>query len=313
MVGQLRGRVVEAQDDPAGVEPLEDVVEIALAGRDQPGRLLRRSDRALEGRVDAGGPQAGTAEELLAASVPGLDRQHGAGAVPVPRGRAAGDERQRVDDVTVEEGQGEAVVGVAYGVEGGVHQDAVHVETNVREAQAARREGRAEVVGGGDPGQGLDRPQRVVDENAGQVLELGASQHVRGGRRRVLRLERRRRDHDVFRAPERFLAEADLQLRGVAPGLDGSPPDPIADGRHRDLRLARGHAGEHEAAAGVGDGFDLAAADRDQGLGHGLAGLGVDHTAPQRDRAVASWAATGEQTNTARARIDEASCSRPPL
>ena len=59
--------VVEAEEAAVAVEPLEDVVDVALAGGGEPGRLAA-AQRALERRLQAREREAGVADELLPAS-----------------------------------------------------------------------------------------------------------------------------------------------------------------------------------------------------------------------------------------------------
>src|SRR4029450_6339185 len=86
MMGEPRGGVVEAKPHGPAIEALEDVAEVALPRRQQPRRPPRGSQWSLEGGVEAGGPEARTAGQALAAAFARSDGKDRARAVAIARG-----------------------------------------------------------------------------------------------------------------------------------------------------------------------------------------------------------------------------------
>ena len=185
VVGQPGFPVGEAEGQGrlvAEIDPVEDVVQVALAERHDPRSPLLLAQRPFEkpARVRSAGFQAPL--KLLAIAFPRFDGQNPGGAIGIadrPRALVQG---HVVGHIAVEDGQ-RAVAGLAIGrVERRMQQHAVQIQADAIERRAAQRELRVEVVVGGDAGQALDGSQRVVGQHAGQVLAFLALQRDgRGG------------------------------------------------------------------------------------------------------------------------------------
>ena len=122
----------------------------------------------------------------------------------------------------------------------------------MREIAAADGELAAQIVAGRHAGQNLHGSQRIVGENATKVLDVGAPEHLLGGRARVGRTEPIGADgHGLGIA--RAAGQGDRHLHDF-PGHDrhGTLGDRVADDRRPQAPDARQN-GQLEPAVPAGD------------------------------------------------------------
>ena len=252
-------------------EPLDHEIEVALPRRDQPG-ATPSCERPLDDERHARSADGGANLRPLARSGADVELDRGAGAVPRTLQVAAAHERDVLQDVAVDHrdrARARLVLDGADGVQQVRRREAVERQVHVREVAAADGELAAQVVAGGDAGQDLNGSQGIVGEDATEVLDVGAPEHLLGRRARVGRPEpigadrhglgitraagqgnRHFQDlprHDRHRAlgdrvaddrgPEAPGAGQNGQLEATVPGRDGRGP-----------ALARRHVSDQDAA-----------------------------------------------------------------
>ena len=156
----------------------EQVVVGASRGHD-PRALVPVLPWTLDQHVAVGEGECGRAlDAVVPGSVTVLDQQDGRQAIAVLRRKGARRELELLDGLGIEgAGETEEAIGV-------VDLDAVHDGEILVRCSSAHREARAELVGGRHPGQGLQRPEDVVDRARDLQHLLGRARESKRARGR---------------------------------------------------------------------------------------------------------------------------------
>ena len=166
-----------------------------------------------------------------AAAIARVDVQHAGGAVFEAHRECAFVEFELFHHVAVEGGGGAGDLLALQHVERRVQQDAVQIQADAAEIGAAQGEARVEIVVGADAGKALHGAQRIVGQDAGEILGVVAGQHQSGGAVLARRFEGAGLDFDGVGLAEGFGAEDDLEFLGLAGiQVEGLLHQVIADG-----------------------------------------------------------------------------------
>ena len=274
-------------------QPLDHEIEVTLARRDQPGATLS-AERPFDDQGHARSADGGAHLRPFARPGADVELDRGAGAIPRPLHVAAAHERDVLQDVAVDHrdrARARLVLDGADGVQQVGRGEAVERQVHVREIAAADGELAAQVVAGRHAGQDLHGSQRIVGEDAAEVLDIGAPEHLLGRRARVGRTEPIGADgHGLGIAGA--AGQGDRHFRDL-PGHDRHRTlgDRVADDR-RPQPPDAGQHGHLEPTVPAGDGRGPALARghvSDQDAAERRACPGVQHHAPDRALAPRPW------------------------
>jgi hypothetical protein len=278
VVGQAGLRIRESEADGAVGQAVENQVEIRLARGDQPGPALTAADRSFRhsGRIRPA--HRDVEQTALPRSFAQPEIHLRAGVAGVALGITAVEERHIVQHVAVDHRDragGPAVLDAAHGVQEVRRGEAVHREGQVAEITPADRELAAEVVSGGHAGQDLHGPERIVGEDAAEVLELGAAQHMGRGHGIGRRPEDVRGDRHALAVGGRPLAETHRYGRRARPHGHLAAEQGVAHDGDVEAMGARRQAVDAEAALSVRQDRFPGVLDDDQHLLEGSPRPGV--------------------------------------
>ena len=131
--------------------------------------------------------------------------------------------------------------------------NALERELHVLDVVAAHRELAAQVVAGRDARHDLDRPQRIVGDQAPELLQVLAGERLFGGDIGLLPLDRPALNRDGFsKSPSPFAERNRDDGRRIGGHRDGAFHEDEIDGRHIELVGSRRDTCELEPPLVVG-------------------------------------------------------------